>query len=104
MDFKISSDEGRLGERERQETPRFPSPPSPPLTPLHSSPFAIVPCTSLPLSALSQLPPTNDPVVTTTKEFCSSKEGDRIGLLAPLVEAGGILCLVKRLRHPGISG
>lgn len=64
--------------RERQETSLSPTPPSLPLTFPYSSSSAIVLFTSFPISALSLVPPTKDPVIATTKEFCSSKDRDRI--------------------------
>lgn len=65
--------------RETQEISPSPLLSKGPLTLLHSSSSATIPSTSFPVSALSLLPQrTPSQVITTTKEFCSSTDRDRI--------------------------
>lgn len=93
--------EGLVGETQEPSLP--PSLPSqPPLVFPHSSSSAIVPCTSpsqpspcsLPERAQS-LPP--------QKKFALPQTETSEGLLAPLLEANGILSLARRLRPNGLQ-
>lgn len=92
--------EGLGGETQDPSLP--PSLPSqPPLVFPHSSSSGIVPCTSP-----SQPSPCSFPERAQSlpqKKFALLKAGTSEGLLAPLLEANGILSLAKRFRHSGLQ-